>query len=142
MNTEELKGYGVEIQTTANVKAFEEILNQTTELKQNIKEIFDEWEIDEATEEDYFEYDCDNCIGIPYLLAQAINEIEGTTSFVAVVDDITMRKYIIFLPALPFEYNEKERNLSNKDLDALFNKYIYGVYGEVTISKKTINIFE
>jgi hypothetical protein len=126
-------GYGIcvdDIETTAN-KVF-----NLVHLAPNFTKEFYEWietfredgdpqSIAELiTMDDINEYDDDSCCicGLGVIMKRVINECEGIDLLIC--DDFNGYNYLIFSMKYPWYMSEKEKNMTEKDVYDMFDKYV------------------
>lgn len=123
-------GYGVDL-TNAELKNLPDFMAEhTPDLYQDCMDdcvynydeeiLHDRERLNEAVKEWLSEYEYDGYTGISAYLASVINEKENVEVMSHDVDcDI-----LYLLPQLPWLYNEKTKNISEEDFNALLRKYL------------------
>lgn len=77
-------------------------------------------------------YDMDLTYGLADVLSRVIAEVEGIR--LVACDDYDSIDYLIFPTGLPWDFNNKERHMTEKSVEELFRKYVR------ILSDKEINI--
>lgn len=75
-------------------------------------------------------YDMDLTYGLADVLAKVIEEVEGIR--LVACDDYDSIDYLIFPTGLPWDFNDKERHMTEKSVEELFRKYV-GILSEKEI---------
>lgn len=96
--------------------------NVLKDVREYLDDIFDEEEYkdEELTIEDFDELEGDYCErGVAYILYQVIDEID-----IIFADDYNGTPYILYCPSYPWHMGEKEKSLTQEDVEKIFEKYI------------------
>lgn len=136
----EIRGYGIQFNEHCGGDTTADKIRALLELAPNLKADVNEWLEDmavnpqEATVDDYADFEQDNENGIPALIALAINEIEGIQMMADADDGGFM---YLFMPAcMPWEFNEKERAMTADNFIAMLSKYWHMLYeGDTDIDR-------
>lgn len=75
-------------------------------------------------------YDMDLSYGLADVLSRVIEEVEGIR--LVACDDYDSIDYLIFPAGLPWDFNDKERHMTEKSVEELFRKYV-GILSEKEI---------
>lgn len=117
-------GYGIvvdKIETTP--EKLEALLALAPGYKEKVYDWFKEIGVTKPTLEDYIDFgDQDNYLGLAIILREVIAEAEGI--ILAACDDCNSTIYLLFARAYPWWLKEKEKNLTEEDIQALFGKYV------------------
>ena len=140
----EIRGYGIEFDHRCGSNTTGEKIRALLALAPQLRNKVNGWLNDcnispvEANVDDYADFDQDYCNGIPALISMAIMEAEGVG--IECHSDLNGCVYLVFPACMPWEYNEKERALSENDIIALLSKYWHMLYeGETDIDRVSIH---
>lgn len=142
----EIRGYGIQFDSKSGTDTTVERIRQLLELAPQVKADVEEWlndigiSQDEVLVDDYCDFDQDFYNGIPALIAKVINEAEGIYVEAASDDDGVL--YLYLCCCMPWGYNEKERNLTAEDLEAIFRKYWNILYPEKVANIDAVSIHQ
>ena len=75
-------------------------------------------------------YDMDLSYGLADVLSRVIEEVEGIR--LVACNDYDSIDYLIFPVGLPWDFNDKERHMTEKSVEELFRKYV-GILSEKEI---------
>lgn len=117
-------GYGV---CTSDLKVnsverIEKLLEFAPEYRDDIHGWFEESGINKPTVDDYLDFDQDYNNGIAAILKEVIRESEGI-EFEA-CDNFDCMRYLIYMPSYPWHMTERDRTVTQEELDAILKKYI------------------
>ena len=119
-------GYGIctdEIKTTP--ERIEKLLALAPEFSEHVHNVLIDWEITEATVEDYEEVaqEHDNgYYGLASLLKLVMQEAEGLEF--ASCDNYNCYNFVLYCPCFPWQVTEKEKDLTEEKLRLIFAKYV------------------
>lgn len=125
-------GYGIcvdDIET--NLQKIEKLISLApkfnTELNESLKFWMDDNYGDDASEislDDLYDTldSMDLVYGLADILAKVIEEVEGIRLMAC--DDYNATDYLIFPTGLPWDFNDKERRMTEKSVEKLFRKYV------------------
>lgn len=118
--------YGYGLCTTGlkidSVERIEQLLACAPEFAKKVHEYLEWNDMSVPTVEDYLEYDDEYCLGIATILREVIYEATGI-EFEA-VDDFDGKDYLIYTPTYPWWMPEKDKELTQEKVAAIFVKYV------------------
>lgn len=118
--------YGIGVCTSEleikSLEAIKALVALSPCLEKDLKEYFEDCEIESPEIADYLEYDEDCRSGLAYLLQRVINDVENLM-FTA-CDDYEGRIYLIYQPSYPWDMTDKEKSLSEADIKDILAKYL------------------
>ncbi len=104
------------------VEKMEALLEKAPEYSKQIHEWFDDCEITEPTVDDYLEFDEDYHLGLATTLKEVITEATGID--LVSCDDFDGVKYLLYVPLYPWQMSEKDKLLTQEELDAVFTEFV------------------
>ena len=140
----EIRGYGIQFDSKCGTDTTVHRIQQLLEFAPNINSKVNQWlselgiTAETVTVDDYSEFDQDFYNGIPALIAKVIQEAEDI--YVEAADDDNGFLYLYLCACMPWAYSEKERNLTNEDLDNIFRKYWNILYPQKVVNIDAVSI--
>ena len=130
----EIVGYGIEFGhdcgSNTTVERIWEMLSHAPNVKREVEKWFRECDIsmEEATVEDFAEFDQEEYIGIPALLVAVIKE-NYDISIRATSDD-GGHVYVYMPKCFPWHMTDFEKHLTQDDFDGIIKKYYNMLYDD------------
>ena len=123
-NTWHNYGYGICTDEIGDVpvERLQALIHMAPEFEKEITAWLRECGIDKPTICDYFEFDQDNFGEYATILQRVIKENEGLELLYC--DNFDGWKYLIFPPIYPWYITEREKEMTEEKLSAIFTKYI------------------
>lgn len=117
-------GYGIQVDDIKinSVENLKKLIALAPKYEKQINEWFADCNITNPTIDDYFDFDQDYNLGLATLLGKVIWEAEEI-GFVY-CDDYDGNTFLIFAPRYPWNITEKEKNLTEKDVENIIRKYV------------------
>ena len=145
MNDFFTSGYGIRFNCTeasdTTPQKIRELLDLAPCLKAEVTEYLNECcetNLEDATIEDFEDFEQDFSYGIPYLLSEAINEKYGS-DFVCCLKDYDGFTFVLMPKGMPWEFEQFEKPLTEEKLKSFFEEFYNVLYeknidfGEVTV---------
>lgn len=89
----------------------------------SLHKTFLETGIENPTVEQYEDWDDCYCLGLAGLFAEVVREAEELP-YIYACDNHDSEVFVIFGKAHPWDYSEKERQITQEQIDAIFLKYL------------------
>lgn len=125
METWEIRGYGIEFGNNAGTNTtgdkIRALLEFAPEFKSRIQNCFEDIELDynEATVEDFADFEQDYHTGIPYIIAQVMNERYDAINFMLADTDENCAIFLYMPASMPWEMTDFEKSISEEQLKAM-----------------------
>lgn len=117
--------YGFGIRTDnlkiRSAESLAELVSMAPELEKEMMECFDDGDGYKAEIDDYLGYDDEDGNGLASLMKEVIKEREGI--LLTSCDDFDGNKYLLYQPGYPWEFTEKEMEMTEKKLTELYQRY-------------------
>lgn len=140
----EIRGYGIQFDykcgTNTTVEKIRSLLALAPKVREEVEQWFKDIDLvsDDVLVDDYADFDQDNYCGMPALIAKVIREVENIHIEAEADEDGTL--YLFLCACMPWEFSEKERNLSEEGLCDIFRKYWNMLYdSEADIDRISIH---
>lgn len=140
----EIRGYGIQFDRKCGCDTTVERIRSMLALAPAVQQEVDSWfkAINLAPEdvlvEDYADFDQDNYCGIPALIAKVIREVEDI--YIESDSDDDGIVYLFLCACMPWEFSDKEQNLTEDELCEIFRKYWNMLYdGTADIGRVSIH---
>ena len=140
----EIRGYGIQFDSECGMDTYVErvqnLLEYAPKYRAIIEDTFRERGLvgDDIYLEDYEGFEMDDYCGIPSVLAKVIREAEGI--YMEAASDDNGIVYLFLCACMPWQNNERERNLTQEELNAILRKYWHILYDkDVNIDSVSIH---
>lgn len=127
MESWEIRGYGIEFgEDSADNTTGDKIralLEFAPNFKKEIQNYFEEIELnyDEATTEDFADFEQDYGTGIPYIIAQVMNERYNAINLMSTDTDENCAVFLYMPACMPWEMTDFEKSISEEQLKAMIS---------------------
>ena len=147
MQSYETRGYGIQFDKRCGMNTTAERIRKLLELAPNFRstviETLNDWgvEYENATVEDFSEIEQDYDTGIPYILAEVMNERYGS-NFMEALSDEDCFVHLMMVSCMPWQMSDFEKQLTEEKLAELIRENYHILYDDdVNIGEDSVYDF-